>query len=176
MCQICSRSVQGVYDRYLKDIVRLFSWCVGGTISERIDEIRGDFRTQEEVRSSGPPWGRPATRLRTGPNSGGAGRPRDFAEPGLTMKAGCSWEKALSGWLHDFVRLQDPAVLKGSPRVGCTEKIGYSWLAWRSSLRGAFRCRGRSGWTNRYWPLGYMLVFNGLPPPKNAPPEPISIL
>jgi hypothetical protein len=43
------------------------------------------------------------------------GRPRDFAEIGLAMKAGCSWEVAMGDWLHDFVRLKDRRCLEAEP-------------------------------------------------------------
>ena len=103
-------------DRYLKEIVRLFSWYLGGTLSERVDEIRGDFRTQEEgdaivwrcmaePRDAIEDWSRPWKN----------GRPRDFAEFGLAMQAGFDWDTALGDWLHDFVRLKDPRCLAAEP-------------------------------------------------------------
>jgi len=44
-----------------------------------------------------------------------SGRPRNFAEIGMAMKAGSSWETALGDWLHDFVRLKDQRCLEAEP-------------------------------------------------------------
>jgi pimeloyl-ACP methyl ester carboxylesterase len=103
-------------DQHLKQIVRIVSWYIEGMLPAWIDSIRRPFSTRQERDEI--VWTSMAE-----PRSGNGhwdeawwgGRPRDFAEIGLAMKAGADWEIALGDWLHEFVHLKDRRCLEAEP-------------------------------------------------------------
>jgi hypothetical protein len=103
-------------DQHMREIVRLVSWYLEGMLPEWVDTIRNPSLTKQERdeivwRTMAEPHG--GSEDWTQPWWGG--RPRDFAEIGKAMKAGCSWEVALGDWLHNFVRLKDRRCLDAEP-------------------------------------------------------------
>lgn len=103
-------------DQHLREIVRLVSWYIDGILPERVDRIRGSTSTKQERdeivwKSMAAPYG--GQGRWSEPWRGQ--RPRDFAEIGLAMKAGRSWQVALGDWLHAFVQLKDRRCLEAEP-------------------------------------------------------------
>jgi len=105
-------------DQHLREIVRLVSWYLEGMLPSWIDDIRRESLTKQErdeivwasmaePRGGNDDWTQPWW----------SGRPRDFAEIGMAMKAGSVWETGLGDWLHDFVLLKDWRCLEAEPPV-----------------------------------------------------------
>lgn len=103
-------------DQHMKEIVRLVSWYLEGMLAEWIDDVRREALTRRERdlivwANMAEPRGVSEDWLQPWPG----GRPRDFAEIGIAMKSGRSWEVALGDWLHEFVRLKDRRCLQAEP-------------------------------------------------------------
>jgi pimeloyl-ACP methyl ester carboxylesterase len=103
-------------DQFMKEIVRLFSWYLEGNLLDWADRVRkpgltkqeGDeivWRSMSEPRPNKEDWSRPWQ----------SGRPRDFGEMGMAVKADRDWDSALGGWLHEFVRLKDFRCIAAEP-------------------------------------------------------------
>ena len=103
-------------DQHMKEIVRLFSWYLEGMLPQWVDGIRRESLTKEERDEvAWASMAEPHDGTEDWNQAWWGGRPRDFAEIGLAMKAGRSWETALGDWLHEFAQLKDQRCLEAEP-------------------------------------------------------------
>jgi pimeloyl-ACP methyl ester carboxylesterase len=107
-------------DQHLRYIVRLFDWYFEGRLADRIDHIRSESTTRQEldeiVWRSMADAPRDRSPWRESPWS--SGRPQTFAEMEQVMESGHDWEYAWSDWLHQFISRKDPRCLGEEPPSG----------------------------------------------------------
>lgn len=103
-------------DQHMREIVRLFSWYVEGMLPAWVDTIRNPSLTKQERdvivwESMAEPYGGDGH----WDEPWWGGRPRDFTEIGMALKAGRDWDATLGDWLHEFVGLKDQRCLEAEP-------------------------------------------------------------